>query len=506
MKFTKKSIIITVLVIAIAAAAAAHYAFQPQAPGYKTETVKRGDIIQEVSETGTVKRGETINLSFQNSGTVAKIYVEEGDEVRAGQLLAELDTDQLEVQAKQAQANLDLAKIQRDKLLNGASNNDIKIAQTAVINAQSSLDSAKLVLRNAQDNAERKMASINKSAADALNSAYAKASNAGNSAAQLQRSYFAPQDTDSIEVTTAAHEIGAAAAAIKKAAERASENYRIALNIAAEELEKISDRLGDIRTICEKATWRNVVSEADKNNIAVQRDYVNAALAAVNSARQNIDLQESANELAVNNARAAVIAAEGSLNAARESLNKITAEPRQEDIEMLNAQIDQARAQVELLGLQIEKCRLKAPVDGQIGEINYREGESVSSLAASGAMTLIPHDPYVVETDIYEEDIIKIKVGDAVMISPASNPEETFPGSVVLIDPVNKVVNGVVYYSVKIAFDGAPDSVKTGMSADVTIITAKAEGSLLVPESAIQKNDQGYYAQVLQKIKWCKRR
>jgi len=32
----------------------------------------------------------------------------------------------------------------------------------------------------------------------------------------LQRSYFAPQDTDSIEVTTAAHEIGAAAAAIKK--------------------------------------------------------------------------------------------------------------------------------------------------------------------------------------------------------------------------------------------------------------------------------------------------
>jgi len=112
------------------------------------------------------------------------------------------------------------------------------------------------------------------------------------------------------------------------------------------------------------------------------------------------------------------------------------------------------------LGLQIEKCRLKAPVDGQIGEINYREGESVSSLAASGAMTLIPHDPYVVETDIYEEDIIKIKVGDAVMISPASNPEETFPGSVVLIDPVNKVVNGVVYYSVKIAFDGAPDSVK----------------------------------------------
>jgi len=99
----------------------------------------------------------------------------------------------------------------------------------------------------------------------------------------LQRSYFAPQDTDSIEVTTAAHEIGAAAAAIKKAAERASENYRIALNIAAEELEKISDRLGDIRTICEKATWRNVVSEADKNNIAVQRDYVNAALAAVNS-------------------------------------------------------------------------------------------------------------------------------------------------------------------------------------------------------------------------------
>lgn len=497
MKFTKKTIII--LAVAVVAALVAYNSFRPKGPAYKTEAVTRGDIVQEVSETGTVKRGETVNLSFQNSGTVAKIYVQKGDEVRAGQLLAELDTNQLEVQARQAQASLDLAKVQRDKLLNGASESDIKIAQTAVINAQSSLDSAKLALRDAQDNADRKMDSLYKSALDVLNSAYAKASNASNSAALLQRTYFNPQDSDSIAVTVATRAIGQSVTNIKLANDGVKANYQKALSDTALELEKISDQLGDIRAICEKTAWRDVVSAADKADIATQRDYVNAALAAVNSARQNIDLQESANELAINNAQAGVTAAEGLLNTSGESLSKITSDPRQEDVQAINAQVDQAQAQVELLGLQIEQSRLKAPIDGQIGEINYHEGESVQSLiAAGGAMTLIPHDPYVVETDIYEEDIAKIELGDVVTISPASNPEDIFPGSVILIDPASKVVNGVVYYSVRIAFDEVPDSVKTGMSADVTIITAKAENTLLVSESALKKGGQGYYVRVLQ--------
>ncbi len=496
MKITKRKIFFLAVIVVVIFFI--YSALKPKGVAYKTEAVVRGDIAREISETGTVKRGDVVNLSFGNSGTIAKIYVKKGDDVRAGQLLAELDTSQLEVQARQAQSNLDLYTIQRDKLLNGASGEDIKIAQTAVINAQSSLDSAKLALSDTRDNAERKMTSLYKTAADVLNSAYAKAYNAGTFASLLQRTYFTPQDNDSIEVTAAARTIASSVAAIKNRVDIAANDYADALAGVARELQAIDGQLESIRAVCEKAAWRDTVDPSDKSGIDTQRDYVIAALASVNAARQNIDIQESANELAVNNAKAVATVAEGGLDAAGKSLSKVTAPPRQEDVDTLNAQIEQARAQMELLALQISDSRLKSPAAGQISEVNFREGEAAQSLlSSSGVMTLIPQDPYVIEADIYEEDIAKIKTGNPVVIKPASAPDDVYSGSVVSIDPSSKVVNGVVYYTITIAFDEAPESIKPGMSADVTITTAEARGVLLVPESAVQKRANEYYVRVV---------
>ena len=58
--------------------------------------VVRGEIFQEVSETGQVKKGEQIELGFKSSGRVEKIYVGVGDEVKAGQTLAKIETKDLE--------------------------------------------------------------------------------------------------------------------------------------------------------------------------------------------------------------------------------------------------------------------------------------------------------------------------------------------------------------------------------------------------------------------------
>ncbi len=96
--------------------------------------VVRGEISQEVSESGTIKRGEEINLSFKNSGRIEKIYVKVGDKVKANQILAKLDTAQLFIQLKEAQASLEVAQSQLKKLLAGASAEEIKIAQTSVSN------------------------------------------------------------------------------------------------------------------------------------------------------------------------------------------------------------------------------------------------------------------------------------------------------------------------------------------------------------------------------------
>src|SRR4030042_2840332 len=60
--------------------------------------VVRGNISQEISETGQVQKGEEINLSFKISGRIKEVYVKVGDQVDSGETLAKIETAELSIQ------------------------------------------------------------------------------------------------------------------------------------------------------------------------------------------------------------------------------------------------------------------------------------------------------------------------------------------------------------------------------------------------------------------------
>ncbi|MBN1614797.1 MAG: efflux RND transporter periplasmic adaptor subunit [Deltaproteobacteria bacterium] len=72
--------------------------------------VRRGDIFQPISATGTVMPQREANLGFKIAGKIQRIYVEEGDEVEAGVVLSELDRDDLLLAQRGARADLAMAK------------------------------------------------------------------------------------------------------------------------------------------------------------------------------------------------------------------------------------------------------------------------------------------------------------------------------------------------------------------------------------------------------------
>ncbi len=72
--------------------------------------VARGDISKVVSLTGDIEPWRQVNIVPDLPGKVAKIYVKEGDRVRQGQLLAELDTRTARLQLQQAEAGLAVAQ------------------------------------------------------------------------------------------------------------------------------------------------------------------------------------------------------------------------------------------------------------------------------------------------------------------------------------------------------------------------------------------------------------
>lgn len=74
-----------------------------------TAKVRRGDIGVVVSTTGEVAPLKKVNLSFKTGGII-KTIAEEGDRVKAGDILAELESESLVLQVEQAQSSLETAQ------------------------------------------------------------------------------------------------------------------------------------------------------------------------------------------------------------------------------------------------------------------------------------------------------------------------------------------------------------------------------------------------------------
>jgi HlyD family secretion protein len=77
---------------------------------YVTEPVTRGNLTVLVTATGSVQPTKSVDVSSELSGTVRKVYVDYNSTVKAGQLLAELDTDKLIATVDNSRAKLDTAR------------------------------------------------------------------------------------------------------------------------------------------------------------------------------------------------------------------------------------------------------------------------------------------------------------------------------------------------------------------------------------------------------------
>lgn len=91
---------------------AAYWLFGGNTSGvtYVTEPVTRGDLTVIVTATGSVQPTNKVDVSSELSGTVRKVFVDYNSEVKAGDVLAELDTDKLTATLNSSRAKLAVAE------------------------------------------------------------------------------------------------------------------------------------------------------------------------------------------------------------------------------------------------------------------------------------------------------------------------------------------------------------------------------------------------------------
>jgi len=76
----------------------------------KVFKARRQKITEKITYTGTLEAWNKINITPETGGKIARIYVQEGDRVAKGQLLAELETESIRLQLRQAQAGVAVAE------------------------------------------------------------------------------------------------------------------------------------------------------------------------------------------------------------------------------------------------------------------------------------------------------------------------------------------------------------------------------------------------------------
>lgn len=144
---------ILVLIILIIASAGIYLASRRKdsQPDIESLTipVETKSLSISIEASGSVEPISSVNISPKTTGRLAAIYVDQGDEVKAGQMLARMDSDDFAAELAQAQAELAQAEAEYTRVLNGNRQEAIARAKSQVLSAQAQVElSAKRLEKN----------------------------------------------------------------------------------------------------------------------------------------------------------------------------------------------------------------------------------------------------------------------------------------------------------------------------------------------------------------------
>lgn len=461
------------VVILIAAGSLVYYFWSQQQPPYQFAAVTRGPITATVTATGNVTAVENPNLSFEVGGRLAVLEATVGEKVAAGALLAELDNADLQSQLAQAQANAKTAQAKLDGLEAPPRQVDVQVRQTALASAKQALTNTYAGLP------------------DAFQSAFSVADTAVHT------------DTDSLFSSPNSASPTLAFSTTDTQAGISAVSLRLKVNT---ELVAWQDELSSLSS--DPAALETELSSS-VNHLSVVRDYLATVLDVLQSSVANGSFSASTlatDQTTVSAARASVIASMTTLNtlqqsirtekiavqSAQDALDQLLAGATSQDIEAQSAQVASAQAAVSAVEAQLAKTLIRAPFSGTVSAVAFKKGEIVAPNAT--IVSLVPAAALQVESYVAETDVSNIAVGDAASTTlDAYGDGQVFPATVVSVDQSPTQGQSGLSYKVTLQFNQADPRIRAGMTANVTIATARKNDVLLIPASAVLgQNDSSF--------------
>lgn len=471
MKFFKKKQVIFFLLLILALGGYFGYKAlfkEKNEVSYATAAVEKGTVTVSVSGTGQVAFSDEIDIKPKTSGEIVYLGAEKNQELKAGAVIAQLDSRDAKKSVKDAE--IDLAKAELS-LKNAEESAGESLAEACEDGLSVLADSYKTLLPLSHD----------------LEAMFSESSYGGDQNdidyyIRIIRAYDDQYQSDYWQKEAEEKYLD-----IKNQVKAIQDDYlKLTQNSSCQEIEeaivKSYDSSKNIREFIrqsysliqkyqsllqEESTISPIASDSTDSQEDILEDYNSSVSSLVNdlSSAKN-DLSESKNELLESNL----------------------------DIETQKLKVEQCLYVLADAKENLSNHYVFVPFDGQIMEVNVEQGDSVS---ASTALAVFATKQKIAEITLNEIDAAKVKTGQKATVSFDAIDELTVVGEVAEIDNTGTVSQGVVTYNAKIAFDSQDERIKPGMSVSAIIIVDIKQNALSVPNSAIKTQNGLKYVQVM---------
>ena len=479
---------------------------------YIIELSKVTNLLETVEVTGSIESADDIQLNFPITGTLSNIFITVGDIVNNNKVLATLLSRDKEALVESAKAQVDIAQSELDALLAGASSEDIQVTEEEVFTSEKSYQVYLDNLENLKNTQNIELSNLKESSVNILHNKYFTVQYSLDLIYDIildpiAKNFLTVSDISKLIEAKNKYETSKESyenvSSIINTATTSNEYNNIIL--ALEEFEKVLEEVSNalsltfnvLVTIINNNEYTETVVNNFKLDINTQVTSINNAISLVQTEFYNLSMRNLyyINEIitANNNIELAL----ANLNLAKAKLNLKKTPARNFEISSSEANLRNAQANLERYLSDLSQTVIKSPVNGIITEVNFDKGEQTS--LSKPVISMISLSKMQIEVDVPESDITKLEIEDKVNITlDAFSSDKIFEGTITFIDPAATVINEVIYYKVRVNFDELDDKIKSGMTADLIILTNSKENVLAIPSRSIIYREEEKYVNILE--------
>lgn len=440
----------------------------------ETITVAKSNITKIIAATGAINARAEVEVYPKQTGELVELLVDEGDKVRAGQVLAKIEPRTFEIQVKQAQA--DLA---------GATAAYEKTSPLASVNSETNFKQAK-------SNLDRLSAALKQAELDLI----------------LQ------EKQAEVQIKKAQADLRIAQAkldlALSGAREQDLEQAKVRVENAKRNLDRINALLGS-----------GMISQDQAESAQLQYDVYKAQLSLleegarpedIEALKAQVEASKASLESAVNNKvlndikRSNLEAAKAQLDSAQAAFDQATvakdASTWEKELAQVEAAVQKAQASLELAQQRLDESIIKAPISGVIAQRFLDRGDNASPTRSF--VNIVDIDMVKIIAKIPAKDIGGINVGDKAVITPDAYPGESFMGTVAKISPV--IDRASQTCDIEIDAQNKEYKLKPGMFTRVELTAQENKDVIVIPIDALIKEGDEIFVYIMEGDKASKKK